>query len=123
MHPVVLLAGVMTCATLVAFLVEGLYGFMNSLVQLQGLPGWSFIRKDWPHLIAAWFWLTIFSVAIIGFLINVSNLFRSGVSRVKDFSPLRALSVADVKDLGEWIEDNTYGPEHLKELFGERDHE
>lgn len=120
-HPLVILAGILAVATFLILNALGVFGFVNSLVEIQGGAGWDLMRQDWPYIISGWFWVSGFAVGLVGFLINILNVFRCGTSRITDFSLLRSLSRQESQELTIWLNENTYGWEHLKTLWGEHD--
>ena len=120
-HPATVLMGLSATMLFVIFGIEGLYGMINSLMEIQGSPGWELFRKDWPRIIAGWVWLSAFSVGVVGLLIYGSLFLRCGISMTKDFSPLGQLSRTEVQELETWFRDGSYGPEHLKEIWGKFD--
>jgi len=120
-HPLVVFVGILAIASFLILNVRGMFGFLNSLAEIQGGPGWDIICLDWPYIISGWFWVTGFAVCLIGFLINILNVIRCGASKVKDFSALRSLSRQEGQALTIWLNQNTYGWEHLKTLWGEHD--
>lgn len=123
LHPMIVLFATAACIIYVMVPIEALYGIVDSLSRLRGTEGYSVFRIDWPYVISGLIWMMAFSVCFMICIVNVFNLIRCGTANKNvDVNLIRNLTKKDVKDLTVWLNDNTYEPHHLKELWGEHNH-
>ena len=82
-------------------------------------PNITLYCKDWAGLIAATVWICLFSIAVMGALINLVNGLRVNSSKVKRFDALKSLTKDEAEDLHEWLDTQTYDLSYLKEMWGQ----
>lgn len=123
LHPMIVLFAAAACLIYVLAPIEALYGLVDSLCRMRGTEGFSVFRIDWPYVISGLFWMMLFSVCIMICIVNVFNLIKCGTSHEDvDINLIMNLTKKDTKELSVWLNENTYGPEHLKELWAEQNH-
>jgi len=76
-------------------------------------------KRDWPFMVAGTIWISLFSSAVIGVIVNLMNALMVGVGTTHDFSMLDKLTKDEMTELNGWLNSQTYELKHLKELWGE----
>ena len=123
LHPLNILVFFMVAITIMIWSINAFFGIGDAMEKLSKYPSslgpivgnWS-----WAHMISAAIWVIGFSAGAVGCLVNLSNAIRLHGAKAKDFSPIKDLTKDEIEDLNLWLDSNTYGSEHLKELWGEK---
>lgn len=121
LHPLkILMMGAILIIILV-FFIETVTGFSTTLSVMElGKDSMYYAeRKDWAWFVAGSIWVSIFSAAVMGCIVNLADALKVRDVRSKDFTPLAHLSRSQVEALNEWLVFRTYETEHLKTLWGE----
>lgn len=125
LHPLkVLVMG----ATMVVMVLLGIELFVSIISSGQVLslgyknPNITLYCKDWAYVLAAAIWIIGFSIATLGFVVNIANALRVNSTQVKRFDELKGLTKQEGKDLALWLNLRTYDQGYLKELWGD-DHD
>ena len=120
LHPLNVLVIIAMGCTIMFWSIETFMNVTNLMEKAEGSalagPGW-----DFAHIISGMIWVVAFSAGAVGCLVNLSNALRLRTYKVKDFSAMKKLNGDEIHKLNQWLDTNTYGPEHLKGLWGEEE--
>lgn len=122
LHPLNVLLVCVMATVMMMVSIETFFAAGNTWAGICGSSMYESNSKwNWAHILSATFWVIGFSAGVIGYLTSLSNALRLHSVKDKDaeFTRLKVLDKSEVDNLNLWLDTNTYGPEHLKELWQE----
>ena len=120
LHPLKALAVLAIILVMLAIAGQSIWWIGDSLsaMSLGDVPGLHLNAPDWARVLAGVIWVTLFSVALMGCLMNVLHFVRVRTAKKANMNPLKTITPDEVEGLNLWVDSYFYSSDGLKELWG-----